>query len=64
MQKSGGAVIPMELAPICNEELQTIAVWGDEKKVLLLIESGVKGIDRMVKIGKTMEFGFVWDGYD
>ena len=54
----------MELAPICNEKLQTIAVWGDEKKVLPLIESGVKGIDRVVKIGKTMEFGFVWDGYD
>ena len=24
----------------------------------------MRGIDRVVKIGKTMEFGFIWDGYD
>lgn len=54
----------MELAPICNEKLQTIVILGDEKKLLPLIEVGVKGIDRIVKIGKTMVFGFIWDGYD
>lgn len=26
--------------------------------------SGVKGIDRVVEVGKSMDFGFVWDGYD
>lgn len=26
--------------------------------------SGVKGIDRVVEVGKSMEFGFVWDGMD
>ena len=29
-----------------------------------LIMSGVKGIDRVVEVGKSMEFGFVWDGID
>lgn len=54
----------MELAPICNEKLQTVAALGDSEVLLPLIQSGVKGIDRVVKIGSTMEFGFVWDGYD
>lgn len=25
---------------------------------------GVKGIDRVVPIGKTMDFDLIWDGYD
>ncbi len=54
----------MELAPICSARLQTVAFLGDNRKLLPLIESGVKGIDRVVKIGSTMDFGFVWDGYD
>ena len=54
----------MELVPICDTKLQTVALLGDKKKILPLIYSGVKGIDRIVEIGYTMEFGFVWDGYD
>lgn len=54
----------MELALVCNEKVQTIAVLGDEKVLLPLIQTGVKGIDRVVRIGRTMDFGFVWDGYD
>ena len=54
----------MELDLLCNTKLQTIAVLGDDKVLLPLVCSGVKGIDRIVKIGDTMEFGFLWDGYD
>lgn len=54
----------MELVPLCNTKLQTIAVLGDDKVLLPLVCSGVKGVDRIVKIGATMEFGFLWDGYD
>ncbi len=54
----------MELEPICNGKLQTVAVLGDSKMILPLVSSGVKGIDRVVRIGSTMEFGFAWDGYD
>lgn len=54
----------MDLVPICNGKLQTVAVLGDREMILSLVRSGVRGIDRVVKIGKTMEFSFLWDGYD
>ena len=54
----------MELAPICSGKVQTVVMVGDKKRMEPLIMSGVKGIDRVVEIGKSMEFGFVWDGYD
>lgn len=54
----------MELAPVCNAKLQTVAVIGKTDVVLPLVKSGVKGIDRVVRIGRTMDFGFIWDGYD
>lgn len=55
----------MELSPLCNDKrCQTIAYIGDGKVVLPLIESGVKGIDRVVPMGKTMDFDLIWDGYN
>lgn len=54
----------MDLVPICSGKLQTVAVLGDCEMVLPLVRSGVRGIDRVVKIGNTMEFSFLWDGYD
>ena len=56
---------PMELWPICdNKRCQTVAVVGDKRWLLPLIEKGVKGIDRIVDIGRTMDFDLIWDGYD
>ena len=54
----------MELAPICNTKMQTVSILGNSERLISLIQSGVKGIDRVVQIGKTMDFGFIWDGYD
>lgn len=54
----------VELAPVCGEKLQTIACLGCKEWLMPLIGSGVKGIDRVVSIGDTMDFDFVWDGYD
>lgn len=54
----------MELAPFCNEKVQTVACLGNKDIFLPLIKSGIKGIDRIVEIGKTMDFGLLWDGYD
>lgn len=54
----------MELAPICNGKVQTVVMVGDRERMVPLVMSGVKGIDRMVEVGKSMEFGFVWDGMD
>ena len=55
----------LEIKGICNDKrCQTIAYIGDKKTVLPLIETGVKGIDRVVPIGKTMDFDLIWDGYN
>ena len=55
----------MELAPLCNDKrCQTIAYIGDKNIVRPLIEAGIKGIDRVVPMGKTMDFDLIWDGYN
>ena len=54
----------MELAPLCNGKMQTVVMVGNTEKMVPLVMSGVKGIDRVTEVGKSMDFGFVWDGYD
>lgn len=55
----------MDLMPLCNDKkCQTIAYIGDKNIMLPLIESGVKGIDRVMPMGKTMDFDLIWDGYN
>lgn len=55
----------LEIKELCNDNrCQTIAYIGDSKVVLPLIETGVKGIDRVVPMGKTMDFDLIWDGYN
>lgn len=55
----------LEIKDLCNDKrCQTIAYIGDSKAVLPLIETGVKGIDRVVPMGKTMDFDLIWDGYN
>lgn len=53
-----------ELIPLCNMKMQTVALVGDEELLAPLFDAGVKGIDRVVSVGKTMNFDFIWDGYD
>ena len=53
----------LDLIPLCNDKrCQTIAYLGDKNVVLPLIKAGVKGIDRVVPMGKTMDFDLIWDG--
>lgn len=55
----------MELTALCNDKrCQTIAYVGDSSVLLPLIQAGVKGIDRIVPMGKTMDFDLIWDGYN
>ena len=55
----------LDLFPLCNDKrCQTIAYIGDGDIVLPLLEAGVKGIDRIVPMGKTMDFDLIWDGYN
>lgn len=55
----------LDLLPVCNDKrCQTVSYVGDFKIVLPLIDARVKGIDRIVPMGKTMNFDLIWDGFD
>lgn len=55
----------LELTSLCNDKrCQTIAYIGDREMLRPLIEAGVRGIDRIVPMGRTMDFDLIWDGYD
>lgn len=55
----------MELIPLVNDKhCQTIAYIGNRDVFRPLVELGVKGIDRIVPMGKTMDFDLIWDGYN
>lgn len=55
----------MELKNFCNDmKCQTLGLLGDREMLGPLLESGIKGIDRIVPIGHTMDFDLLWDGYN
>ena len=55
----------LDLRKLCDDNrCQTIAYIGDKEMFMPLIYSGVKGIDRIVPIGQTMDFDLLWDGYN
>jgi len=55
----------LELKELCDDNhCQTIGYLGDFNKLIPLLTSGIKGVDRVVPIGKTMDFDLVWDGYN
>lgn len=55
-----------EIIPICFQRCQTLTYFGIEKEDFLQFfeENSPIGIDRIVPIGKSMDFSLVWDGYD
>ena len=54
----------MDLIPLANDKrCQTLAYIGGKEVIIPLIKAGIKGIDRVVPIGKTMDFDLIWDGY-
>lgn len=55
-----------EVVPILGKKCQTVAVLGIEESQIrdLVYRNGVRGVDRIVSLGKTMELSFKWDGYD
>ncbi len=57
---------PEEMCPVVNEKYQTLTYFGLEPEDLrkMVIGSRLRGIDRIVPVGKAMDIGVVWDGYD
>ena len=55
-----------EIVPMLSKSCQTIAYLGVEKERIQNIVriNGVRGVDRIMPVGKTMELQFIWDGYD
>lgn len=55
----------LELKELCNDKhCQTVAYLGNKSMLYPLLKSGVKGIDHIVPIGRTMDFDLIWDGYN
>ncbi len=55
----------MEIRDFCNDvHCQTIGLLAERGAIDPLLESGIKGVDRVVPIGHTMDFDLIWDGYD
>lgn len=53
-----------EIQPVISDKCQTIGYIGDKNMFGQLLDLGVDGIDRIVPLGKTMDFDLIWDGYN
>ena len=54
-----------ELLPLCSDTAcQTTSYYGDITGLKETLLQGVRGVDRIVPIGSTMDFDLIWDGYD
>lgn len=55
----------LDLKELCEDtRVQTIGIIGSNKILTPLVQSGIKGVDRIVPVGKTMDFCLIWDGYN
>lgn len=55
-----------EINSVCGERCQTLASFGIPHEILSswLNSARPKGVDRIVPIGRTLDFTLQWDGYD
>ena len=54
-----------ELKTVCDDtHCQTISYIGNRQMLLPLLTDGIRGVDRIVPVGKTMDFDLIWDGYN
>ena len=55
-----------DLKEIVTEKFQTLTYFGFEPKDLAaeVVKNSWLGIDRIVPVGKSLDMGTVWDGYD
>lgn len=55
-----------ELFAVVTEKFQTVTCFGVDAQALrdAVIASGLRGIDRIVPVGKAMDIDVVWDGHD
>ena len=55
-----------EIVDVCDVRCQTLTYYGVKREdfAAFLEEARPIGIDRIVPMGKSMDFALVWDGYD
>jgi len=55
-----------DLLPVLGKQSQTISYFGMDGHEIqqFAINHGVRGVDRVVPVGKTMDLTFKWDGFD
>lgn len=55
-----------DIVRILKKPCQTVSYLGiDPQKIReIVVNNGVRGVDRIVPMGKTMELEFYWDGYN
>lgn len=55
-----------ELIPIVTEKFQTLTQFGMNVKLIqeFVIKNKLRGIDRIAPVGKAMDVGIIWDGFD
>ena len=55
-----------EILPLINSKYQTLSYFGFQKDELsnFIKKHTPSGIDRIVPIGRTMDFSLIWDGYN
>lgn len=55
-----------QIKKIINEKYQTLTYFGVNKVFLknFVLKNKLKGIDRIVPLGQSLDVGFIWDGHD
>ena len=55
-----------DMSHIINTKYQTLTYFGVDKSFLIqfIKDNKLSGIDRVVPIGKALDIGLLWDGYD
>ena len=55
-----------KIAKIINNKYQTVTYFGVEKTLIknFVIKNRLKGIDRIVPIGQSLDISLLWDGRD
>ena len=55
-----------QLQRIVGERYQTLTCFGVDAEAVVdsIVNLGLPGIDRVVPVGKALDIGVIWDGYD
>ncbi len=55
-----------ELAPHITEKYQTVTYFGLDPEDIraFVIQNRLRGVDRIAPVGKAMDIGLLWDGFD